>query len=435
MSRIRFLLRMPWFFYIASVVAFAVRATASISYEAVRYPDSLGYDTVNFFTRTDRPWPIPFVFSLAGSDSARIVVQVILGMSAWIFLASVLSSLTRYGRTVFVLTLVLGLSPQVIRYDVAMLSESLSITFAVTAVAATLYRLRTKSMLSAVIWGTALTMCALSRPTHLIVVAVCLLPSFITFVRSRGRKVTLTTLALLTLFMAGIVSLRTTSHVSLLNMYTVISSRVLSDDNRFSWFVDHGMPNIPNMRSATGYDYAGDLPPDVAAVVQLPVDQQPPQLMRVGGVELATWLKDNGWRTLARYLITHPTDALSHASQLLEPTLNPPNGDFLPLKIGPMIPWTMFLNWQLWTLVSCAALIAGLVQRQSRSMALLIAGFLFATWSIYFVTVHTSGIEHVRHATTVSTMIRVLGLVSLVALLPEKRTTASLDEHGGERSQ
>jgi len=326
------------------------------------------------------------------------VVQVILGMSAWIFLASVLSSLTRYGRTAFALTLVLGLSPQVIRYDVAMLSESLSITFAVTAVAATLYRLRTKSMLSAVIWCTALTMSALSRPTHLIVVAVCLLPSFITFVRSRGRKVTLTMVALLTLFMAGIVSLRTTSHVSLLNMYTVVSSRVLSDENRFSWFVERGMPNIPNMRSATGYDYAGDLPPDVAAVVQLPVDQQPPQLMRVGGVELATWLKDNGWRTLAQYLITHPTDALSHASP-------------------------------------CAALIAGLVQRQARSMALLIAGFLFATWSIYFVTVHTSGIEHVRHATTVSTMIRVLGLVSLVALLPEKRTTASLDEHGGERSQ
>jgi hypothetical protein len=46
--------------------------------------------------------------------------------------------------------------------------------------------------------------------------------------------------------------------------------------------------------------------------------------------------------------------------------------------------------------------------------------------------VHTSGIEHVRHAVTVSAMIRVLGLVSLFALWPQRRPIASLDEHDDE---
>jgi hypothetical protein len=321
MLRIRFLLRMPWFAVTATAVALIVRAMASISQNAVRYPDSVGYDTVKFFTHTDRPWPIPFVFSLAGSDSLRIMFQVLLGTAAWVFLAWVLSAISRFTRAAFASTLLLGVSPQIIRYDVAILSESLSISFAVAALAATLYRLRTRTMLSNIMWGTALTLCVLSRPTHLIVVIVCLVPSTIVFVRARARKITMTTLALLSLLGAGIVSLRTTSHVSLLNVYTVISSRVISDDERFTWFVERGMPNVPNMRTATGYDYAEELPADVAAIVQLPVGQQPPQLMRVGGVQLATWLKNNGWREWSRYLITHPSDAFAHASGTnLEPS-------------------------------------------------------------------------------------------------------------------
>ena len=432
MLRIRFLLRMPWFAVTATAVALIVRAMASISQNAVRYPDSVGYDTVKFFTHTDRPWPIPFVFSLAGSDSLRIMFQVLLGTAAWVFLAWGLSSISRFPRTAFASTLLLGLSPQIIRYDVAILSESLSISFAVAALAATLYRLRTRTMLSNIMWGTALTLCVLSRPTHLIVVIVCLVPSTIVFVRTRARKITMTTLALLSLLGAGIVSLRTTSHVSLLNVYTVISSRVISDDERFTWFVERGMPNVPNMRTATGYDYAEELPADVAAIVQLPVGQQPPQLMRVGGVQLATWLKNNGWREWARYLITHPSDAFAHASQLAGPTLNPPNGDFLPLKNGAMIPQSTFFTWQLWTLLSGVALLVGFLQLRTRSASLLLAAAVLTTWSIYFITVHTSGIEHVRHAVTVSAMIRVLGLVSLFALWPQRRPIASLDEHDDE---
>lgn len=433
MSRIRFLLRMPWFAVTAAAVALIVRAMASVSQNAVRYPDSVGYDTVKFFTHTDRPWPIPFVFSLAGSDSLRIVFQVLLGTAAWVFLAGVLSSISRFPRTAFASTLLLGVSPQIIRYDVAILSESLSITFAVTALAATLYRLHTRTMVSNVMWGTALTLCVLSRPTHLVVVIVCLVPSTIAFVHARARKITMTTLALLALFGAGIVSLRTTSHVSLLNMYTVISSRVISDDDRFAWFVERGMPNIPNMRTATGYDYAEELPADVAAVVQLPVAQQPPQLMRVGGVQLATWLKNNGWREWARYLITHPSDAFAHAKQLAGPTLNPPNGDFLPLKNGAMIPQSIFLTWQLWTMLSGVALLAGFLRPKTRPTSQLLVACMLTTWSIYFITVHTSGIEHVRHAVTVSAMIRILGLASLLTLWPQSRSIASPDELDDER--
>lgn len=433
MSRTRMNLRMPWFGIVASVVALVVRFAASIGQSPMRYPDSIGYDTVNFFSTTDRPWPIPLVFSLAGSDTLRMVVHVVLGTAAWVVLAWVLSSFTRLSRVVFTATLFLGLSPQIIRYDVAMLSESLSITFAVAAVAATLNRFQKRTTSSMMWWGLTLVLVVLSRPTHLLIVMVCLVPHMIHFIRSRGRKISLTGLAVFVLLGIGTFTVRQSSHMSLLNLYTVISARVISDDARFEWFVSHGMPNIAQMRAATGYDYAGELPPEVDDIVKLPDGQQPPSLMRVGGVELATWLADNGWRTTIKYLISHPADTVSHARQLADPTLNPSNDDFLPLKNGPMMPRIAFLHWQLWALASVLCIASLGVRRKTRRLSALLAGFLFTAVVVYFASVHTSGIEHARHATTVSAMIRVIGLVCIVAVLPKKQINASLDGTGGEQ--
>jgi hypothetical protein len=188
------------------------------------------------------------------------------------------------------------------------------------------------------------------------------------------------------------------------------------------------MPSIDEMRTATGYDYAEDLPPDVAAVVQLPEDQQPPSLMRVGGVELATWLQDNGWWTLFKYLTTHPRDTFAHATELSDTTLNPSNGDFLPLKNGPMIPWVFALTWQMWSFIfaACCGLLA--IQRSTRQYGKTLLAMFLTALLVYIVTVHTSGIEHVRHSSTVAVIIRVLGFASLLAMLPKKSLNQILDE-------
>lgn len=427
MSRIRITLRMPWFSVLASGVALVVRFAASFGQSPVRYPDSIGYDTVNFFATTDRPWPIPLVFALAGSDAMRMVFHVVLGTAAWVALAWVLSLFTRFSRGAFAVTLLLGLSPQVIRYDVAMLSESLSITFAVAAVAATLFRYQRPSATSTTLWGLTLVLVVLSRPAHLLIVVVFLTPFVVRFVRSRGRKIAPMGVALLVLLGIGTLTVRQSSHMSLLNLYTVVSARIISDDSRFEWFVSHGMPNIPGMREAGGYDYAGDLPPEVDAIVKLPKGQQPPSLMRVGGVELARWLTDNGWRTMVMYLATHPTDAVSHARQLADPTLNPANDDFLPLENGPMLPRIAFLQWQLWALVGIMCVVALGLRRDTRRIAALLGGFFLAAIAVFAANVHTSGIEHARHATTVSAMIRVIGLVCMVAVLPRKQISATRD--------
>ena len=418
---------MPWFGVVALVLSFAVRGIAAVGQTVQRYPDSVGYDTLKFFSPTDRPWPIPFIYALTGSDTSRVVAHVIIGTLAWGSLAWVASRGVRWQRTAFIAVLVLGLTPQVIRYDVVILSESLSISFAVLAVASTMYRLAVRSTFATVWWALSLMLCAMSRPTHALIIVACLAPVMWKFLSSRGKNLNLGSVGLLLLLLSSVFTIQQSQHMSLLNLYTVVSSRVISDDQRFDWFVDRGMPVSDGMRTATGYDYKEDLPGDIAAIVQLPIGQQPPSLMRVGGVELAKWLKDNGWRNVVLYLITHPSDTVSHSARLVNATLNPPNGDFLPLQNGPMIPWAVASTWQMWVIVFAASCALLIVQRSTRRHAALLIGMLCTTTMIYIATVHTSGIEHVRHSSTVAVIIRILGLTALIAALPKKSLTETLD--------
>ena len=420
MRRALISLRMPWFCVVVSGMALIVRASASLGQPAQRYPDSVGYDSFSFISTTDRPWPIPVIYSLAGSDSSRVVLQVIVGTLAWSTLAWVLSRNVKWQRTAFVITMILGVTPQIIRYDVAILSESLSISFAVFTIASTLYRHSVRSTFATAWWMVSLTLCVLSRPTHILIPAVCLVPIVWKFMSSRGKSLTMTGVGCLALFMLGVFTIQQSRPMSLLNLYTVVSSRVITDDQRFDWFTSHGMPHITEMREATGYDYSEQLPTDVADIVDLPKGQQPPSLMRVGGVQLATWMRDNGWKALARYLILNPADTLNHAQQLVHPTLNAPNGDFLPLQNGPMVPWSWFLSWQAWLIVfaTCCGILFS--RRATRSQATLLLKILIITAIVYVATVHSSGIEHVRHATTCAAVIRIIGLVALLAVLPRR---------------
>lgn len=418
---------MPWFGVVVSAVAFVIRGVAALSQPAQRYPDSAGYDSFSFLSHTSRPWPIPFIYSLAGSDTSRVVVQVVVGTLAWASLAWVLSRPSKWQRTVFIATMTFGLSPQIIRYDVAILSESLSISLAVLAIAATLYRSAVQSTAATTWWAISLTLCVLSRPAHLLIPAMCVIPVVWRFLASRGKTLSATGVGFIALLMVGAFTVQQSQSLSLLNLYTVVSSRVITDDQRFDWFVDQGMPNVAGMRQANGYDYVEQLPPEVAKIVALPIGQQPPTLMRVGGVELAKWLTDNGWKTVAKYLVFHPGDTLQHARLLAEPTLNAPNGDFLPLQNGPMLPWGIFGHWQLWTLIFIASFVILLARPNSRKQSLLLLFMCVMTCLIYLATVHTSGIEHVRHVAPYAAVLRILGLSALLMALPRRSLSETLE--------
>ena len=121
---------------LASATYLLLRWAQVAGIEAARFPDSTGWLTLDFWGTNDRSWPVPLVFSLAGSDDVRVLAQVVLGAAAWTWLASTLSKATRWPRATAIVVLAVGLAPQVTRWDLAILGESSTISALVALTAA-----------------------------------------------------------------------------------------------------------------------------------------------------------------------------------------------------------------------------------------------------------------------------------------------------------
>ena len=424
-------MRTPTFTPLAMFIAFAIRVLASIDRPIARFPDTAGYETFHFLGEIDRFWSVPFLYSLVDSDPGRVALQVAVAATAWSWCALILSRMTRYSRTVLTIVLLVGLSPQVVRYDLALLSESFGISFSVLTLAASLNLRKNTNFFSVIIWLASLTLCVYTRPVHLWVLVVVLLPPIATFITRRGRTVSLTTVTLLIISVGAFLQLRANSSTSALNFYTVLQERVITDDSRFDWFTQQGMPVSSGMRDATGYDFTDQFPSDVAAIIPLPEGQVPPTLMRVGGVPLAQWVQDNGWKTYAHYVLTHPADSFSRLTSLTNATLSPPNDDFLPLENGPMIPRVLFGSWELWSLLTAGALVV--VFLKSRKDFIFLASLCVTLFAVYATSLLASGIEHPRHSVTSAVALRLIAIVALVYALPRAKRNQELDELADER--
>lgn len=424
-------------FTVVAVVAYAVlRALSSFGQPAATFPDTLGYRTLSFSGRADRLWPVPLVYSFAGSAGARVVAQVSVGVIAWAWLAYVIARGSRYPRAMTTAVLLLGLVPQVVRYDLAILSESLSISLAVAAVAATLDMVDRPSAATRTVWVVMLAVCAMVRPVHVPILLACAVACVATaLMKHRGQAMALV-LVVLSLWALQLV--RNNRATSELNLYTVLEERIITDDSRYSWFVSHGMPDVPGARNAQGYDFNFQLPPELADYVRLPTGQMPPALIRAGGLPLAQWVRSDGWSTYARYVTTHPSDTWERVSSLTPAVIDPPNDDFLPIDSRTVIPRQLGRAWVVWSVIGLTALVAGFTRREGEARARAVAAMAGGAVMVHAATLLTSGIEHERHSVTVAVVLRVLVLAAVASMLSgvtrhTGRDTVDAD-YGGSRA-
>ena len=401
---------------LASATYLLLRWAQVAGIEAARFPDSTGWLTLDFWGTNDRSWPVPLVFSLAGSDDVRVLAQVVLGAAAWTWLASTLSKATRWPRATAIVVLVVGLAPQVTRWDLAILGESSTISALVALTAASVGIARGTS--GPLPWLAMLSIFGLMRPVHLVVLAPVAAWFVVSAVRSRGSRHLGAALVLGLATLWGVALVRGNEATSRLNIYTVIANDVIVDDERFAWWVDRGMPAPEGLRAATGYDFAGDLPTDLAAIVDLPAGQQPPAVIRAGGVELAEWVRNDGVITQARWLLSHPFDAWSDVASRADQVLSPPNDDFLPLEVRGIVPRILFTDWRIWAATWAAGALLALIRPGTRREARMLAFSGVGLVALLTVTMNFSGIEHQRHAAMVAAGVRVLGLVGLATALP-----------------
>lgn len=398
-----------------------LRAAAVWGRTPARFPDTVGYLVFEPLSPHARLWPVTLVYAVVRNDALRVAFQVLAGAAAWTWLARETSAASRFPTAARIAVLVVGLCPQVVRYDLAVLSESLTITLAVGVVAASLAAVRSSGAGTSVAATVLFITFCMARQQHLPL--LFLAAAAVLLVASARRRVpTVRGIVLVAAAVVGAQQLSSSSSLSTLNMYTVLSDRVINNDDRFAWFVAQGMPDIPGMREAGGYDFVEQVPAELAARVQLPEGQAPPSLIRVGGAPLLDWVQERGWSTYARFVLTHPADTRARLSGLAGPVLQPPNDDFLPLDTRTITPRWLFPPWKVSVVVSLFSVAAAFLsgrRRYARCVILLLG----STAALYAVAVLGSGIEHPRHGAVSAVLLVVTALVAVTSAAPRRHAT------------
>ena len=392
-----------------------LRASAVWGLHPATFPDSAGYLHLDLSSPIARTWPVPLLYSLVRPDALRVGMHVILGVLAWTWLARVLARSSRFPAVVMVATFVVGLTPQVIRYDLTILSESIAVTLGVAMVAATMNVAATGTTRTATQWVLVMAVFSMVRPQHMIVLYAA---AGIVVARWAGKRAFPGALGIMILgaSVIGFWQFRANRPTGELNLYTVVTERVMNDDARFAWFVAHGMPDVPGMRQAQSYDYVEQVPPELLTYLQLPAGQAPPALIRVGGMQFAQWVRHHGWSTYARYVLTHPSDTKARILDLASPTLDPVNDDFLPLDSRTIVPRWLFAPWKLCLAISAAGAVFAVLTGRLRRAGML-TSMVLSTAIIYCAAMLTSGIEHPRHASMVAVLFRVCALAGAAELV------------------
>lgn len=418
------------------LVAYAVLRTASaFGQHIATFPDTSGYESFSLAGNSQRLWPVPLLYSIFTDAPTRVIAQILIGIGAWGWCAKVLAQHSRYPRIVMVAVLVMGLTPQVIRYDLALLSESLTISFVVIAITASINLASHRNPQSIILWSLSLMVCGMVRPTHLVIIWICAFFVLIQIMRSRKVKNLGLCLVLVLLSMWGYANFRADHGYSNLNLYSVLAERVMTNDLRYEWFVQHGMPDIPTLRTSLGYDYVKDVDSQLLALIELPIGQQPPSLIRVGGTPFAQWVISDGWRTYYHYVITHRSDTFTRIHSLADPTLSPQSDDFLPIDIRFSFARPLFSSWLLWVMIGAIATATMVVRASRRRHVFALFAMAICVFAVYSITVLSAGIEHPRHASAVAVAIRLLSVSAVVLALPRRRTISMPDAGNAARGK
>jgi hypothetical protein len=403
---------------------------------ALFFPDSIDYfdkAKVSIFSPgrvlTMRPPVYPYFVSLCMRNPiAVVVVQTMLYLAAFVWLANEVKRLMP-GRVLpfiaGVLILAFGASPTYAFWGSLPLTESLACTLVVASAAAWIRwsnRLTRGWAVMGIVLGALAGLLRDATATlnaflafGLLFVAVVLRLAF----RKKYAHILRVILALSVVWVSiGVYSLTTARHTgrTRFSFYDVTGMRILPDQNKLAWFVDHGMPMSPALKERTGHSAWDD------------------NWLFVNGPELKTyrtWADEHGNAVLAQYLLTHPGPSVIDAVDFVRRGLLDPNRDYDrhsvgerlgPNGIGPLksiqriaAPTTSSRAWfAVFAGLFCALSTAMWGQQRLRNAARILllvgaTGFFSA-----FLEFHADSLEIGRHLSSAMLRIRLFGLLGLL---------------------
>jgi hypothetical protein len=309
---------LSWLLLIGAVyVALRVAAFAGISPyvspDSATFKETATKDVFSSgFLAGLRPWTTPLLYKVVTDDTARIWVQFVISVLAWLAFAKTVADVVseRMRLVAFAVVLLPSVAVQVTLWDSTLLSESLAVSFTVLLMAAWLRFLRERSTLNVVLVLVITLLWVFTRDTHAYLTALLGLALLISLARpgERWKRAVVG---------AGCVVIAGLSVVSANQVYTVtlsrsatgtsirspqagrwefplinvIDKRVLTDSGRRAWFESHGMPVNAELTRFAGLE-AGSA--DFA------------QFTSPGLSGFRGWLEKRGRSVYSQYLLTHP---------------------------------------------------------------------------------------------------------------------------------
>jgi hypothetical protein len=394
------------------------------------------YPFVSLTGHAMRPFVAPLLYAIVPSDNLRTDAQVLISILAWLTLAATVAYALRDRRVrliAVVVILALSCTSAVTSWDRAILAESLSISFAVVALAAWIWFVKQPSALNAAAVVASTTIWCFTKSATFPIVGLAAVLVLVSMIRTGDRQLRGGVAAALILVSAwGLVANNRSDKtyeryqgkgLSQFNTNFALELRleILNSPSDTAWFVAHGMPD-PNglplgYKRPTPMDdtwFAGD-----AAFTEAYLARR----------DLVRWGNDKSQHVYEEFVLTHPSELISRFSRelpyVLVPTRNhlvyttgpravlPSAAESLLFDTTPSVtPGGLFQPaafGDVGLLGAAAVALAFAARRRARDVRLLIAAgatLLLAFVSIAIVWV-LSPIEIARHALPASVLLRV----------------------------
>jgi len=390
------------------------------------WQDSSGYQHSSLWSGV-RPPVAPLLWRITGTPTSYIVVQTLIAIVAWCFLAWAAAMVARPGWSRLVTgaaVLAFACTMPVVIWDRSVLSESLSFS-ALAVVFATAIRVTQR-----VTWGRVVALVAaavglaLVRDSLLWMVAgLALAILAYAVVHNAGTKVLVLGIALLAVTGYALIG-QAVAHRNVSNIEHVLFVRIFPFPDRVEWFADHGMPNKKEVLA-----YAATTTADPGHAKWVGIAPADPTVQ-----DLVRWMRTDATGVYLEWLALHPGYVLAEPLREPERTFNNAEGNLsfyaaidrtdLPLVDAVLDPGPWWV-----ALATAVAVVVGVVRgtwrcRWWRMVALLGGLGVFEM----LVAWHGDGTETTRHGIVGSVTVRLAVTILLVlgALAPTDRNVSVL---------
>jgi hypothetical protein len=410
----------------AGFVLFAAARVAAVAGRpAAGWFDTYGYLHGLSFVGHGRPWVVPLLYDVVTGDGARIAVQCAIAIVCWCTLAYVAATVVRQAwlrAVIAAVILLIGISPEVTRWDLALLSESVAVSLTVAAIACWIVFAKhatTARMLA--VWVVTL-LWAFTRSAHLLLLPVLLALLAVSLLwRSNRRSRGLLLLALVPVTVWGLICVRNDPGVTESNLYLMLEIRVFGNADSTRYFAQHGMPVNAAMLRHRGIVPRSKVPPDLVRYARVPPGFAVPEAIVTGGRPLIRWMRKEGAITYLKWLASQPGEVVAAPLKRLD-ILVTPKLEYMtpPTRSRAVLPRfatrPLFENRALYLVSLSAALLGAIaaVVFKLRSRPLAVAWCIIGlSFALVYIVFFGSPVETARHAIVASVAGRVGILLAL----------------------